>query len=66
VTLYATFAPKFNPDGPEIAEKLMTTRAAHKISADAILGPLSDGDASMLPPRDKDPDGEGADGGGPA
>ena len=48
----------------------MTTRAAHKISAedaeDAILGPLNDGDASMLLPGDKDPDGEGADEGGPA
>jgi hypothetical protein len=39
VALYATFAPKFNPDGPEIAEKLMTTRAAQKMSAeDAELG----------------------------
>ena len=55
--LYATFAPKkFNPDGPEIAEKLMTTRAAHKMSAGAILGPLSDGDAHMLLPEDGDPD----------
>ena len=44
----------------------MTTRAAHKMSAGAILGPLSDGDANMLQPRYKDPDGEGADEGGPA
>ena len=45
-------------------------RAAHKMSAedaeDAILGPLSDGGARMLQPRDKDPDGEGADEGRPA
>ena len=48
----------------------MTTRAAHKLSAedaedDAILGPLDDGDANLLLSGDKD-DGEGADGGGPA
>jgi hypothetical protein len=49
----------------------MTTRAAHrKTSAEdaegAILGPLSHGDAHMLLPGDKDPDGKGADEGGPA
>ena len=45
----------------------MTTRAAHKMAAeDAILGPLDDGDANLLLSGDKDPDGEGADGGGPA
>ena len=49
----------------------MTTRAAHNMAAedaedDAILGPLDDGDANLLLPGDKDPDGEGADGGGPA
>jgi hypothetical protein len=63
VTPYATFAPEFNPDGPEIAEKLMTTRAAHKMSAEgAIMGR----DANMLLLGDKDPGGEGADEGGPA
>ena len=49
----------------------MTTRAAHKMAAedaedDAILGPLDDGDANLLLSGDKDPDGEGADEGGPA
>ena len=49
----------------------MTTRAAHKMAAedakdDAILGPLDDGDANLLLSEDKDLDGEGADGGGPA
>ena len=63
MALYATFAPKFNPDGPEIAEKLMTTRAAHKMSAESAT--MGRG-ASMLLPGDKDPDGEGADEGGPA
>ena len=45
----------------------MTTRAAHKMAAeDAILGPLDDGGANRLLSGDKDPDGEGADEGGPA
>ena len=30
MALYATFDPTFNPDGPEMPEKSLTTRAAQR------------------------------------